>query len=254
MKQACAAVGQAILMMAWRDAFRRHGKSVGQVLLTYGAFSDRARYLDLKKAIDAMFHWGRPRRQRERRHIHRRDRGDLRRQRQAVRVGGEQDGRRPADPPDRRGRPVRPQSRGDKDAHLIPTVDEVTKDIERIAGDNKNERSTGGMRTKINGGQHLHAVRLQHGHCQRTLTTSSSGWRPARSWGRCSPPVPTTPTGSGGSCSAAPAARSPWTRGRRERCGTEGPCSLRHRLRRRQVQEGRRGPHQRLRKGPGQLL
>ncbi len=56
MKQACAAVGQGILMMAWREAFRSHGKSVGQVLLTYGAFSDRNRYLDLKKAINAMFH------------------------------------------------------------------------------------------------------------------------------------------------------------------------------------------------------
>ena len=27
---------QATLMLAWRDAFRRYGKSVGQVLLTYG--------------------------------------------------------------------------------------------------------------------------------------------------------------------------------------------------------------------------
>ncbi len=55
LKQACAAVGQAMLMMAWRDAFRRYGQSVGQVLLTYGAFSDRARYLDLQKAIEEMF-------------------------------------------------------------------------------------------------------------------------------------------------------------------------------------------------------
>jgi glutamate 5-kinase len=38
----------------------------------------------------------------------------------------------------------------DRDAKLIPTVDEVTKDIERIAGSNRNGRSTGGMRTKIN--------------------------------------------------------------------------------------------------------
>lgn len=38
----------------------------------------------------------------------------------------------------------------DPDARLIPTVDEITKDIERIAGSRKNERSTGGMRTKIN--------------------------------------------------------------------------------------------------------
>ncbi len=37
----------------------------------------------------------------------------------------------------------------DKDARLIPTVDEITKDIERIAGGNKNARSVGGMSTKI---------------------------------------------------------------------------------------------------------
>jgi glutamate 5-kinase len=37
----------------------------------------------------------------------------------------------------------------DKDAVLIPTVDEITKDIERIAGGNKNDRSVGGMKTKI---------------------------------------------------------------------------------------------------------
>ena len=58
MKQACAAVGQATLMLAWREAFRKHGRSVGQVLLTYGAFSDRARYLDLQKAIAEMFRLG----------------------------------------------------------------------------------------------------------------------------------------------------------------------------------------------------
>jgi glutamate 5-kinase len=37
----------------------------------------------------------------------------------------------------------------DNDARLISTVDEITKDIERIAGGNKNARSVGGMRTKI---------------------------------------------------------------------------------------------------------
>ena len=58
MKQACAAVGQGILMMAYRDIFKMYGKSVGQVLLTYGAFSDRVRYLNLKKAIEQMFDLG----------------------------------------------------------------------------------------------------------------------------------------------------------------------------------------------------
>jgi glutamate 5-kinase len=38
----------------------------------------------------------------------------------------------------------------DKDARLIGTVDEITKDIEMMAGDGKRDRSRGGMKTKIN--------------------------------------------------------------------------------------------------------
>ncbi len=151
MKQVCAAVGQGILMMAWRDAFRRYDKSVGQVLLTYGAFSDRARYLDLRKALDEMFRLG---------VVPVVNENDVISTDEIDEIFGDNDklsalvaSKMDADLlillTDVDGLYDR-NPEGDKDAHLIPTVDEVTKDIENIAGNRKNERSTGGMRTKIN--------------------------------------------------------------------------------------------------------
>lgn len=151
MKQACAAVGQATLMLAWREAFRNHGKSVGQVLLTYGAFSDRARYLDLQKAIDAMFRLG---------VIPVVNENDVISTDEIDEIFGDNDklsalvaSKMDADLlillTDVDGLYDRNPEADDK-AKLIPIVDEITKDIERIAGSRKNERSTGGMRTKIN--------------------------------------------------------------------------------------------------------
>ena len=151
MKQACAAVGQAILMMAWRDAFRLHGMTAGQVLLTYGSFSNRARYLDLKKAIDELFRLGA---------VPVVNENDVIATDEIDEVFGDNDklsalvaSKMDADLlillTDVDGLYDRnPET--DPDARLIPTVDEITKDIERIAGSRKNERSTGGMRTKIN--------------------------------------------------------------------------------------------------------
>lgn len=150
MKQACAAVGQAILMMAWRDAFRRYGLKVGQVLLTYGAFSDRARYLDLRKAIDEMFRLG---------VVPVVNENDVIATDEIEEIFGDNDklsalvaSKMDADLlillTDVDGLYDR-NPEADRDAKLIPVVDEITKDIERIAGARKNERSTGGMRTKI---------------------------------------------------------------------------------------------------------
>ena len=151
MKQACAAVGQAILMMACRDAFRKYGMKVGQVLLTYGAFSDRARYIDLRKAIDEMFRLG---------VVPVFNENDVIATDEIEEIFGDNDklsalvaSKMDADLlillTDVDGLYDR-NPEADRDAKLIPVVDEITKDIERIAGTRKNSRSTGGMRTKIN--------------------------------------------------------------------------------------------------------
>jgi glutamate 5-kinase len=150
-KQACAAVGQAILMMAWRDAFKKHCKSVGQVLLTYGAFSDRKRYLNLRASIDELFRLGA---------IPIVNENDVISTDEIDEVFGDNDklsalvaSKIDADLlillTDVEGLYDRNPD-ADPDAKLIPTVDEITKDIERIAGSHRNERSVGGMKTKIN--------------------------------------------------------------------------------------------------------
>jgi glutamate 5-kinase len=149
-KQACAAVGQAMLMMAWRDAFRKHGKCVGQVLLTYGAFSDRIRYLNLKKAMDEMLKLGA---------IPIVNENDVIATDEIEEIFGDNDklsalvaSKIDADLlillTDVDGLYDR-NPEVDPDARLISTVDEITKDIERIAGKNTSERSVGGMHTKI---------------------------------------------------------------------------------------------------------
>ena len=50
-RQAAAAVGQGILMEAWREAFRKHDMNVAQILLTYDAFSNRRSYSNLRNSM-----------------------------------------------------------------------------------------------------------------------------------------------------------------------------------------------------------
>jgi glutamate 5-kinase len=151
MKQACAAVGQATLMMVYRDIFKKYGRSVGQVLLTYGAFSDRIRYLNLKKAIDEMFRLG---------VVPIVNENDVIATDEIEDVFGDNDklsalvaSKMDADLlillTDVDGLYDR-NPLSDENAKLIRIVDEITPEIEHMAGERKNQRSTGGMRTKIN--------------------------------------------------------------------------------------------------------
>ena len=56
--QAVAAVGQAALIRAYDDEFRRHGRYVAQVLLTHDDFDHRCRYLNVRSTLAALFSWG----------------------------------------------------------------------------------------------------------------------------------------------------------------------------------------------------
>ncbi|MBF0338707.1 MAG: glutamate 5-kinase [Nitrospirae bacterium] len=51
LKQAAAAVGQSSLVLAYERAFGAHGKKVAQVLLTRDVFSDRKRYINGKNTL-----------------------------------------------------------------------------------------------------------------------------------------------------------------------------------------------------------
>lgn len=150
-KQACAAVGQAALMLTYREVFARHDRSVGQLLLTYDAFSDRKVYLNLRKTVDALF---------ELRVIPVVNENDVISTDEIGATFGDNDklsalvaSKVDADLlillTDVDGLYDRNPDT-DKDARFIDTVDEITKDIEMMAGGGTSGRSKGGMKTKIN--------------------------------------------------------------------------------------------------------
>jgi glutamate 5-kinase len=52
--QAAAAVGQPRLIVAYEQAFAKHEVTVAQVLLTHADMTDRGRYLNVRRAVDAL--------------------------------------------------------------------------------------------------------------------------------------------------------------------------------------------------------
>jgi len=57
-KQAAAAVGQGILMHIYEKIFTEYGVTVGQVLLTREDFSDRRRFLNARNALHTLLRFG----------------------------------------------------------------------------------------------------------------------------------------------------------------------------------------------------
>ena len=58
MRQACAAVGQSLLMHEYEKLFQAHGIHLAQVLLTEGDFVDRNRYSNLRQTMEALLKLG----------------------------------------------------------------------------------------------------------------------------------------------------------------------------------------------------
>jgi glutamate 5-kinase len=58
MRQACAAIGQPLLMQEYRKAFARHGLLVAQVLLTADVLNRRQTYLNLRNSIETLLELG----------------------------------------------------------------------------------------------------------------------------------------------------------------------------------------------------
>ncbi|HLX18781.1 MAG TPA: glutamate 5-kinase [Gaiellaceae bacterium] len=56
--QAASAAGQVRLQLAWESAFRRHGLRVAQVLLSAGDLAERASYLNVRNALNALLKMG----------------------------------------------------------------------------------------------------------------------------------------------------------------------------------------------------
>ncbi len=58
LRQACAAVGQPILMQVYREAFASHGIGTAQVLITREALDDRSSYVRLRNAVERLLDLG----------------------------------------------------------------------------------------------------------------------------------------------------------------------------------------------------
>lgn len=57
-KQACAAVGQSLLMQVWQRSFEPHGITVAQVLLTHDDLRERRRHLNVKATLEQLLEYG----------------------------------------------------------------------------------------------------------------------------------------------------------------------------------------------------
>jgi glutamate 5-kinase len=57
-KQACAAIGQSLLMQTWQRAFDPQGLTVAQVLLTHEDLRSRARHLGVKACLEELIRYG----------------------------------------------------------------------------------------------------------------------------------------------------------------------------------------------------
>jgi glutamate 5-kinase len=58
MRQACAAIGQPLLMAEYRKSFAHHGVTVAQVLLTTEVLNNRKTYLNLRNSIETLLRLG----------------------------------------------------------------------------------------------------------------------------------------------------------------------------------------------------
>ncbi len=150
MRQACAAIGQPLLMAEWRKSFLRYGVTVAQVLLTAEVLNNRKTYLNLRNSIETLLKLS------------------------AVPILNENDsvstdeiGSAFGDN-DKLSALVASKIDADllimlsdidalydknprkfADARPIPAVFEITDDIMRTAGGKGSEHGTGGMKTKI---------------------------------------------------------------------------------------------------------
>jgi glutamate 5-kinase len=147
-KQATAAIGQPLLMEAYENAFRKQECTIAQILLTKDDFVNRSRYLNAKNTFSVLFE------QCAVPIINENDTVAV----EEIKLGendnlsalvanlieadlliilSDIDGLYSDDP-----------AKNNK-AHLIPIVEKITGQIEKLAKSNRTELSTGGMITKI---------------------------------------------------------------------------------------------------------
>jgi glutamate 5-kinase len=147
-KQACASIGQIRLMDMYEPLFSRHNIPIGQVLLTWDDLRDKKRYLNLRNTLFQLFDLG------------------------AVPIINENDSVGVEEirfgENDTLAAQISMLVQADlfvnltdinglydanpsvnKDARQIPVVESITAAVHRLATENKNEISVGGMITKL---------------------------------------------------------------------------------------------------------
>jgi glutamate 5-kinase len=147
-KQAAAAVGQSALMWAYEKNFKKYDKSVAQILITRDAFHDRNRYINARNTILTLFDYGTIPIINENDsvavdEIKFGDNDQL-----ASLVSGLVSADRLIILSDVDGLFTKDPRKCD-DSQLIPTVEKITGEVERIAGGAGSSVGTGGMYSKL---------------------------------------------------------------------------------------------------------
>lgn len=150
MRQACAAIGQPLLMHQYNEAFKAIGITIAQVLLTAEVLDNRKSYLNLRNSIETLLRLGCVPILNENDSISTAEIGsafgdnDTLSALVASKIDADLlilltdiDCLYTADP------------RTNPDAKPIKAVTEITAEIENGAGENGSAHSTGGMKTKI---------------------------------------------------------------------------------------------------------
>ncbi|MBE1236364.1 glutamate 5-kinase [Phaeovibrio sulfidiphilus] len=147
-KQALAAVGQVCIANAWQEAFRQHGVSAGQLLLTLDDSENRRRYLNARSCIETLVGYGAVPVINENDTITTQEIRFGDNDRLAARVAqmasadvlvllSDIDGLYTSDPSK------------DPDAVFVPEVRHITHEIAAMAGEPTTAHGTGGMVTKL---------------------------------------------------------------------------------------------------------
>ena len=156
-RQAVAAVGQAGLIMEYENAFDRYGVKVAQILLTSDGLSNRSRYLNARNTLYTLLKWDVVPIINENdtvsvESIHFGDNDNL-----AAIVTVLMDADILINLTDIDGLYTK-DPRTHPDAELIPRVDTIARDIEKVASEIPGALGTGGMLSKINAARKVTAA------------------------------------------------------------------------------------------------
>ena len=150
--QAAAAVGQIALSRTYSEILGRHGLETGQILLTLGDTEERRRYLNARATIATLIDFGAVPVINENDTVATSEIRYGDNDRLAARVATMIDADLLVLLSDVDGLYTAPP-RDDPDARHIPVVDQITPEIEAMAGSAGSELSRGGMKTKIDAGR-----------------------------------------------------------------------------------------------------